>query len=167
MPCGKLGCMPHRQLVLTFLVGGLFVGRIFFPDFFRPLESLTASSPALFSAWDNALVPLRYLSAYVFVWFAFDNFESPRQFHAIGNLVLRRFGIMQEVPLAWLSYTQGVLELLIAVSFLTGLFLPLSTLIGSVIIALVVVAFKLGNGTLLVRDLGLLGATISLYLLVR
>lgn len=158
--------MPHRQLTLTLLIASLFLARVLFPDLFRPLEILTAvgTTPSL-PFWHPALVPLRYLAASVFVWFAFDNFESPRQFHAIGNLVLRRFGILQEMPLAWLSYTQGVVELLVAVSFLTGLFLPWAALVGSFIVAFVVLAFKVGNGTLLVRDLGILGATISLYLL--
>lgn len=160
--------MPHRQLTLTLLITGLFLARLLFPDLFRPLEILTAASTtSLLPPWHPALVPLRYLAAAVFVWFAFDNFESPRQFHAIGNLVLRRFGVTQEIPLAGVSYIQGVIELLVAVSLLTGLFLPWAALIGSIIVAFVVLAFKLGNGTLLIRDLGLLGATISLYLLTK
>ena len=161
--------MRHRPIFLTIVLAGAFLLRLFFPSLFAPLESLQvgSSSTAILPPGHSALVPLRFFAAYVFVWFALDNFESPRQFHAIGNLVLRKLGVMREIPLAWLSYTQGDVELLVAVSLVTGMMLAPAALTGSVIVALVILAFKLGNGTLLVRDLGVLGATISLYLLTK
>lgn len=159
--------MLHRQLTLSLIVGSLFLLRVLFPQFFLPLESirlLPAQEPLLPPS-AIALVPLRYLAAFVFLWFAFDNFESPRQFHTIGNLVLRKIGFIREVPLAWLSYTQGFIELLVAISFMIGLGVSLAALVGSIIVSAVILAFKFGNGTLLARDLGVLGGTITLFLL--
>ncbi len=156
--------MHNRQLYLSFIVGSLGLLRVLAPSFFEPLESLrwfTSVSPIV-SPNHPALLPVRFLSAYVFLWFAFDNFERPQQFSSIGNLFLKKIGVAGPISLVLVSYVMGVLELLVAVSYLTGPYLGFASIIGSVIVFAVLAAFKVGNGTLLTRDLGILGATVTL-----
>lgn len=154
----------NRQIYLSLPVLGLAALRLTVPALFFGLESLKLFPDSLpvVDPGHSALLPLRWLNAFVFLWFAFDNFESPLQFSNIGNLFLKKIGFPNPVSLIPVSYSMGVLELLVATSFLAGPFLDLASLMGSIIVFAVLFAFKVGNGTLLVRDVGILGATLTL-----
>ena len=156
--------MRNRQLYLSLVILLVTFFQFLLPSFFAYLESLRLfpNHVPMVSSTSLALVPLRLLNAFVFLWFAFDNFESPIQFSNIGNLFLRKLGFPTPIPLLSVSYAMGVLELLVAIFMLTGSFLDLAGLLGSILVFAVVFAFKVGNGTLLVRDLGVLGACLSL-----
>lgn len=156
--------MRSRQVYLSLVVLAVATLQFLFPHFFQYLASfrLFPSHLPLVTSASIALLPIRILNAFVFLWFAFDNLESPVQFSKIGNLFLAKIGLNISLELRSMSYALGMVELLIAILLLTGFFLDLAGLLGTLVVLAVVVVFKVGNGTLLVRNLGILGAALSL-----
>ena len=113
----------------------------------------------------DKLLPLRVCLGYVFFWYGVDNLEHPEVFNSLSNIILKKFKLEKDkLKLYPFGYVQSSLELLVGFSLITGIFMDLGALIASLLLFAVLFAYEEGLGSLLVRDVGLLGASISLFL---
>lgn len=114
----------------------------------------------------TALIPLRIGLAVVFLSFGFDNIFHSGTFSQVGNKILGMLaGREVNLNLNLGGKIQGALEIVVALSYLTGLYLGPSAIIGSIIVALVLLAYLIGFKSLIVRDVAILGGTITLFIL--
>lgn len=115
-----------------------------------------------------ALIPLRIGLAIVFLSFGFDNIFHSGTFSQVGNKIIALL-LKREVALdlSLGGKIQGIIEIIVALSYLSGLYLGPSAIIGSIIVALILVAYLIGFRSLLVRDIGILGGTLSLWLIAN
>jgi len=114
------------------------------------------------------LLPLRIAIAFVFLWYGIDNFEHPEIFNNLANTCLKKMHLekpTQKFNFNPFGYIQSIAEIFVGVSLVTGIALDLGALLGSLLLVAVLFAYEEGLHSLLVRDVGLLGGTISLFLL--
>ncbi len=88
--------------------------------------------------------------AAVFFWFGVDKFFHPA------------YWLNAWVPKTQFIYVEGILEVLIGLSLISGVFTRFFSAIG--IMFLVVVLFIVGFNEIAVRDVGLIGGLLAVFL---
>ncbi len=116
----------------------------------------------IFSTKYSYLV-LRIGLAAVFFWFGIDKFFHPVYWlNAWVPAGLVGFLIKFGVSGVQFVYLQGVFEVLIGLSLVTKVFIKFFSLVG--VIFLIVVIAVIGFDEIAVRDIGLIGALLSVFL---
>ncbi len=155
------------NLMIVFIISFLLLIHALFAPLTSQLEQLRffvpyVNNPDLL----DKLLPLRVGLGFVFFWYAIDNFEHPEIFNNLSNLILKKFKLeTHALKLYPLAFIQSAFEFLVGVSFVTGIFMDIGSLIASLLLFAVLFAYEEGLGSLLIRDIGLLGASITVFLL--
>jgi len=154
------------NLIVVLLVSSLLLIGYIFSTQGYPLYTLKL----LGSSLDNAnvmllLLPLRVGLGFVFFWYGIDNFEHPQIFNNLFNILLKKAKIEKNaIDYSALGYLQSVCEILVGISLVSGIFIDIGSLLGSLLLIAVLFAYEEGLGSLIIRDIGLLGATFSIFL---
>lgn len=106
---------------------------------------------------------LRIGLAAVFLWFGVDKFIHPAYWLNawVPPSVLMFVGKLG-ITATQFIYLNGVFEILVALSMITGVFISFFSLIGGIFLVLVLLFSGFSEVT--VRDIGLLGGFISVFL---
>ncbi len=114
----------------------------------------------------DAMLPLRVGLSFVFLWYSIDNFFNPDIFNNMLNLMLKKMGLEENKRnfKPW-GYFQCGIEFIVGILLVTGLYLDIGSLLASFLLFAILFAYEEGTGALLVRDVGLLGGSIALFLL--
>lgn len=160
----------NKTLVLLFLTLILGLLKLTLIDSFIKLENFKLFDFDINPFFGNeylifAAYPLRLGLAYVFFFYGFDNLKNPLGFDNIADLFLEKLGLKRDYDFSILGRAQGGLEILIAIGLVFGFYLDLFSLLASIMVLMVLVAYQGAIGKLLLRDVGLLGGSITLFLL--
>jgi hypothetical protein len=154
------------NLIITSVLAIFLLFHFLFPAFSNSIEQIR-----LFVSFGNnptllvQLLAIRFGLAYVFLWYGIDNYTHPEIFNNLANVLLKKFHLEKNKhTLIAIGYVQAITELFVAFSLMTGMFLDLGTLLGSLLLMAVLFAYEEGLGSLLIRDIGLLGAMISMFI---
>ena len=115
----------------------------------------------MFSSNHYSYLFLRLGLAAVFLWFGIDKFIHPNYW--IDAWVPHWFqGFLGNIGVSSLTfiYFQGVFETAVGLSFLINLFIKLFSFLAAIF--LIAVLLAIGFNEITVRDMGLLGAVLSL-----
>src|SRR3989344_8471950 len=106
---------------------------------------------------------LRIGLAIVFFWFGIDKFLDPTYWlHAWMPAWVVPFASRFGVTASQIVYINGIFEVLIGLSLVTGVFMRFFSLLG--VLFLVGIAFVVGITEITVRDAGLVGALLAIVL---
>lgn len=123
---------------------------------------------SMISSTDLAFLPLFWGLAIAFFWFGTDNILDTKTYTNVAHTVLEKFHLHKQTKhmnFTAIAVFQGLIEVACAISFLSGLFVHIFSLIAAIILLGVIIAYEDSLGKLLMRDIGLLGATVTIFLL--
>ena len=115
----------------------------------------------MFQSLKYSNVILRISLAIVFFWFGIDKFFHPDYWiNAWVPQSVSLFAANLKIRPADIIYMSGVFEILVGTSLVTNIFIPFFSSLA--VLFLVSVMFFNGFSEVLVRDIGLMGALLSL-----
>jgi len=112
-----------------------------------------------------AIFPLRVTMAFIFIWYSLEHVLSGEQFSNLTNKLLEKCGIKKQFNLRGVAKIFGVLELLVALSFVLGFYTDIFSLIAVILLSSILGIYFLALSAFLFTDIVFLGAAITLFLL--
>lgn len=134
----------------------LFLFRITLPE-------LLWSNTTLISL--PALLPLRAVLAFIFLWYAYEHICSGTQFSSIIQRCLQKMGRPTAATYTRLAFYFGIVEVLIAFSFIQGFYIDLFSLVAVCLLGGIIAVYYISLSTVLSHTIVFFGATLSLFLL--